>query len=190
MRVEPFLADTFLRAAVTAVTQGGYNLHQTLDTLPVPIYVTNSEGVITYFNRACIACAGRTPHLGQDSWCITWKLFPAAGEVLPHDQCPMAVAIREKRAVRGIEACAERPDGTRLSFLPYPTPLFGEDGTLSGAVNIFIDVTALRKMQALREQAARARQLADATTDRRTTDSLNSLAAEYEEKARQIENAR
>ena len=44
MRVEPFLADTFLRAAVTAVTQGGYNLHQTLDTLPVPIYVTTPRG--------------------------------------------------------------------------------------------------------------------------------------------------
>jgi hypothetical protein len=74
--------------------------------------------------------------------------------------------------------------------LPYPTPLFGEDGTLTGAVNMFIDLTALRKMQALREQAARARRLAGATTDRRTTDILNSLAAEYEEKARQIENAR
>jgi PAS domain S-box-containing protein len=189
MRVELFLADTFLQAAVTAVTQGGYNLHQTLDTLPVPIYVTNSEGVITYYNRACIAFAGRTPHLGRDRWCVTWKLFTSAGEFLPHHQCPMAVAIREERAVRGVEAFAERPDGTRLSFLPYPTPLFGEDGTLTGAVNMFIDLTASKKTQALLEQAARARRLAGATPDRRTTDILNSLAAEYEEEARQIDHA-
>lgn len=121
MRVEPYLADTFLRAAVTAVTQGGYNLHQTLDTLPVPIYVTNSEGVITYFNRACIAFAGRTPHLGQDSWCITWKLFTAAGEFLPHDQCPMAVAIREKRAVEGSKLA---PNGrTAPASVSCPIPL-------------------------------------------------------------------
>jgi len=186
MRAEPFMADTFLRAAVTAAMQGGHNLHQALDTLPVPVYVPNADGLITYFNHACIAFAGRTPNLGQDSWCVTWKLYTADGEFLPHDECPMAVAIQERRAVRGIEAIAERPDGTRVSFLPYPTPLFDEDGTLTGAVNLFIDVTEARQAQALWEQALRCRRLAGAITDQRTVETLTAMARELETKAANI----
>jgi len=189
MRVETFMADTLLRAAVTAVQQGGYQLHQAVDSLPVPVYVTNADGVITYYNRACIAFAGRTPRVGQDSWCVTWKLYTDAGQFLPHDQCPMAVAIQQRRSVRGVEAIAERPDGTRVTFLPYPTPLFDEDGGLVGAVNLFIDMSELRQAQRLREQAVRCRSLANAIMDQQTVDILSSLAAEYEEKARAIDVA-
>jgi PAS domain-containing protein len=93
MRVETFMADTLLRAAVTAVQQGGWELHQALDTLPVPVYVTDPDGVITYFNRACIAFAGRTPQVGEDAWCVTWKLYTEDGHFLPHDRSvPMAPA--------------------------------------------------------------------------------------------------
>jgi hypothetical protein len=45
------------------------------------------------------------------------------GTPLPHDQCPMAIALKENRPVRGVEAVAERPDGTRVPFIPFPTPL-------------------------------------------------------------------
>jgi PAS domain-containing protein len=141
IRMEAFMAETLLRAAVTAVQQGDCELHEALDTLPVPVYLTDGEGVITYYNRACVAFAGRTPRVGKDSWCVTWKLYTEAGQLLPHDQCPMAVAIRERRAVRGVEARAERPDGTRVSFRPYPTPLFDEAGQVTAAVNMFIDLT-------------------------------------------------
>jgi PAS domain-containing protein len=80
MAVESFMAETFLQAAVTAVQQGRDELHEALDTLPVPVYVTNAQGVITYYNQACVAFAGRTPCLGQDSWCVTWKLYTEAGQ--------------------------------------------------------------------------------------------------------------
>jgi PAS domain-containing protein len=69
------MADTFLRAAMTAVQQGGADLHQTLDTLPVPVYITSDTGMITYYNRACVAVAGRRPRLGRDRWGVTWKLY-------------------------------------------------------------------------------------------------------------------
>jgi len=154
MRVETFMVDTFLRAALTAVQQGGYELHEALDTLPVPVYVTDADGVITYYNRACVRFAGRRPQVGRDNWCVTWKLYSEAGQFLPHDQCPMAVAVREKRAVRGIEAVAERPDGTRINFLPYPTPLIDPDGRLVNAVNMLIDITEQKQTQAQRDRGA------------------------------------
>ena len=64
-----------------------------------------------------------------------------------HDECPMAIALRENRDVRGYEALAERPDGTRISFVPYPTPLRDDDGQLIGAVNVLIDVTDRRQAE-------------------------------------------
>ena len=50
-----------------------------------------------------------------------------------------------ERSIRGVEAVAERPDGTRINFIPYPTPLFDEDGNLAGAVNLLLDVTSRRR---------------------------------------------
>jgi len=71
-----------------------------------------------------------------------------------HDECPMAIALKEQRAVRGATAFAERPDGRRVAFTPYPTPLRDADGTMIGAVNVLVDVTdRLNAEQALRTSA-------------------------------------
>jgi len=116
-------------------------LRELLDALPAAIYMTDATGRITYFNQAAVELAGRRPTLGQDEWCVTWRLFRPDGNPLPHDQCPMAVALRENRPVRGMEAVAERPDGTRVPFIPYPTPLHDASGALIGAVNMLVDIS-------------------------------------------------
>src|SRR3984893_10348701 len=110
-----------------------------LDVLPAAIYVTDANGHITYYNQAAVDLAGRRPVLGTDEWCVSWRLYSLDGQPLPHDQCPMAVALRENRAVRGAEAILERPDGTRVPFTPYPTPLRNASGALIGAVNMLVD---------------------------------------------------
>jgi PAS domain S-box-containing protein len=128
-----------------------------LDVLPAAIYATDAEGKVTYFNRAAAEMAGREPEIGRDEWCVTWRLYLPDGTPLPHDQCPMAVTLREKRAMRGVEAVAERPDGTRVPFIPYPTPLFSPDGELIGAVNLLVDISERKAAEAaVREQTAHA----------------------------------
>jgi PAS domain S-box-containing protein len=111
-----------------------------LDALPIALYTTDAEGRITYYNDAAVEMSGRRPRLGEDKWCVTWKLFRPDGTPLPHDECPMAEALKEKRPVRGAEAVAERPDGRRVPFIPYPTPLFDADGDMIGAVNVLVDI--------------------------------------------------
>jgi len=112
-----------------------------LNALPAAIYTTDAEGKITFYNEAAVAFAGRRPALGE-AWCVTWKLYNLDGSRLPHDHCPMALALREGKPNRGAEAVAERPDGTRVTFTPYPTPLFDADGKMVGAVNMLVDITA------------------------------------------------
>ncbi|RXZ65512.1 PAS domain-containing sensor histidine kinase [Pelagerythrobacter rhizovicinus] len=116
-------------------------LSDLLQALPAAIYTTDAEGRITFYNQAAADLAGRTPELGVDEWCVTWKLYRPDGTPLPHEECPMAVALREERAVRGEEAIAERPDGSRTPFIPYPTPLRDADGRLIGAVNMLVDIS-------------------------------------------------
>src|ERR1700686_3990560 len=111
-----------------------------LDTLPAAIYTTDAAGRITYYNRAAADLAGREPRLGEDEWCVTWRLFNPDGTPLPHDCCPMAVALKENRSIRGVEAILERPDGTRVPFLPYQTPLRDSSGALLGAANMLVDI--------------------------------------------------
>ena len=112
-----------------------------LDALPAAVYTTDAAGRITYYNDAAAVLWGHRPRLGSSEWCGSWKLFWPDGTPLPHDQCPMAVALKEDRAVRGMEAAAERPDGTRVPFIPYPTPIHDEAGKLIGAVNMLVDIT-------------------------------------------------
>ena len=53
--------------------------------------------------------------------------------------------LKENRAVRGGQAIAERPDGSRVPFQAYPTPLRDDDGALIGAVNVLVDITERRE---------------------------------------------
>lgn len=115
-------------------------LREILDALPVALYTTDAEGRITYYNEAAVELSGRRPQLGEDKWCVTWKLAWPDGTPLAHDECPMAAALKERKAVRGVEAVAERPDGRRVPFIPYPTPLFDGAGDLVGAVNVLVDI--------------------------------------------------
>src|SRR6476661_8334872 len=117
-----------------------------LQALPAAIYTTDADGRITFFNRACVEFAGRTPKVGE-MWCVTWKLFWPDGAPLAHEDCPMAIAIKENRPVRDVEAIAERPDGSRICFMPYPTPLRDENGALIGAVNMLVDITTRKQAE-------------------------------------------
>jgi PAS domain S-box-containing protein len=124
--------------------QSSLAFREIIDALPVAIYTTDAEGRLTHFNRAAIDLAGRVPELGTDRWCVTLKLYYPDGKHLPHDQCPMAVCLRDRRAIRDAEAIAERPDGTRVWFQPYPTPLFDESGDLIGGLILLVDITDLK----------------------------------------------
>ncbi|MGK6355810.1 PAS domain S-box protein [Sphingomonas sp. DT-207] len=127
------------------------HMRDLLEALPAAVYTTDAEGRITYYNKAAVELAGRTPQPGEQ-WCVTWRLYETDGTPLPHDQCPMAVTLKEGRAIRGVEAVAERPDGTRVPFIPYPTPLYDSEGKLAGAVNMLVDISDRKKAE---EYAAR-----------------------------------
>ena len=130
---------------------------QLLDALPAAVYTTDAAGRLTYYNEAAAELWGHRPKLGSSEWCGSWKLFWPDGKPMRHDECPMAVALKQDRPVRGIEAACERPDGTRVPFIPYPTPLHDESGRLVGAVNMLVDITERKRAE--EQQALLVREL-------------------------------
>ena len=138
---------TELRRAREEVRRTEDQLRQVLEALPAAVYTTDAAGKITYYNRAAAELAGREPELGKDEWCVTFRLYTPDGRELPHPQCPMAIALKENRPVRGVEALAQRPDGTLFPFLPFPTPIRDENGDLLGAVNMLVDISERKEAE-------------------------------------------
>ena len=138
---------TDLMTAREEVRRRDDRFRKVLDALPAAVYMTDAAGRITYFNNAATALAGREPEIGKDEWCVTFRLLTPDGKPLPHDECPMAIALKENRPVRGVEAIAQRPDGSIVPFLPFPTPITDEEGNLLGAVNMLVDISDRRQAE-------------------------------------------
>jgi PAS domain S-box-containing protein len=138
---------TALRIAQQRLDEKERYLADVLNALPAAVYTTDADGKITYFNEEAVRMAGRVPELGKDEWCVTWRLRDQQGAHLPHAECPMAIALKEDRPVRGAVAYAEKPDGTLTPFTPYPTPLHDAQGKLIGGINMLVDITDQKKRE-------------------------------------------
>jgi PAS domain S-box-containing protein len=113
-----------------------------IQALPAALYTTDERGRITLYNKAATALWGREPEIGKDLWCGSWKIYRPDGTPLPLEECPMAVTLRQGRAIHGGEIVIERADGTRRHVMPHPEPMYA-DGVVIGAINMLIDVTDL-----------------------------------------------
>ena len=138
---------TAQRKTEEAIRESEQRFREMIDAIPAVIYTTDAEGRITHFNSAAVEFAGREPEIGVDRWCVTWRLFLPDGTPMPHSECPMAVALKEGRIVEGVECIAERPDGTRVWFTPYPRLLKNCAGEIVGGVNMLVDITGRKQAE-------------------------------------------
>ncbi|TGQ63502.1 PAS domain S-box protein [Mesorhizobium sp. M00.F.Ca.ET.186.01.1.1] len=149
-----FIDITERRQGESAVRASEQRLKDLIAALPGAVYTTDAKGRITSYNPAAVELWGRRPELGTDEWCGSWRIYRPDGTPLPHDECPMAIALKENRPLQGAEAVAERPDGVRVPFLAYPTPLRDAAGKVTGAVNMLVDITERKRSEELAERLA------------------------------------
>lgn len=127
--------------AAQALRQSEERYRQLILAVPAALYTIDAQGRITLFNEAAAALWGRRPEVGRELWSGAHRVYRTDGSILPHEECPMALALKEGRRVRGVEILVERPDGRRAWVLPHPEPLYDADGALVGALNMLVDVT-------------------------------------------------
>ena len=131
--------------------------------LPAALYTTDAEGRITLYNEAAVTLWGREPALENDRWCGSYRLFRPDGRPVRLEDCPMAVAMKEGRSIRGEELVIERPDLTRRHVLVYPDPIRDGTGAVVGGINMLVDITERKQAENLiRDQAALLEQTHDA----------------------------
>ena len=165
-----------------------------IDALPAAIYTTDAEGRLTHFNPATIRLSYRVPEVGSDKWCVTTKLFWPDGTPTPHEESPMAVALKKGRTIRDAEIIAERPDGKRLWLTVYSTPLRDARGRIVGGINMLVDRTEQKQYEAqLRESEERYRGLAgklyaEARVQTKELEERNAEILEQAERLRLLSN--
>jgi PAS domain S-box-containing protein len=169
--------------AILGIGLAGSRFREVIEALPAAIYTTDKAGRITFYNQAAEEMWGRKPTLGDDQWCGSWKLYWSDGTPLSHDECPMAIALKTGRPVRGMEAVAERPDGTRVPFAPYPTPIFDASGELAGAVNMLVDLTHRKQAE---ENAQRLALIVASSDDAIISKDLNGVINSWNNAAERL----
>src|SRR6201987_2109631 len=130
-----------------------------LDKLPAAAYTCNAEGLITYYNQRALRLWGRAPKLRDpiDRFCGSFRLHSADGEPMSHDNCWMALALRDDQEYTGCEIIIDRPDGERLSVSASASPIRDKSGKLIGAVNILFDVSERKRAEEALKETDRAR---------------------------------
>ncbi|MEX0741474.1 MAG: histidine kinase, partial [Phycisphaeraceae bacterium] len=152
--------------------------------LPAGVYTCDRDGMLAYYNHQAAALWGRQPELGKQRWCGSLRIYNLDGTLLPHEASPLAVAVREDRAIDAGQVFYERPNGSRVCVQAQAQPVRGEGETLLGGVNVVVDVTAMQQMSQSLEQ-----QIAQRTAEaHQRADDLHALASELihaEERERQ-----
>jgi PAS domain S-box-containing protein len=154
-----------------------------LFALPAAVYTTDRDGRITLFNNRAAELWGRRPDIGKDMWCGSWRMFRPDGTPLPHNQCPMAIALCEGRSVQGQEIVVERLDGIRVSVLPYPEPLRDASGEIVGAVNMLVDITDRKRAE---EARLRLAAIVESSDDAIVTESLDGTITSWNKGAERM----
>src|ERR1044072_7449867 len=114
---------------------------QLIQALPAAIYTCDVNGYIITYNQAAIDLWGREPKHGKDMWCGFYKAYNLDGTPMPHNQSPMATALKEGREINEVEIVIERPDGQIRNILLNPKPFFDAAGHVIGGVNTLVDIT-------------------------------------------------
>ncbi len=154
--IEKRLATEKERAATFAQIEGlQHRLETLLNAAGEGIYGIDRNGEATFINSAAVDLLGwEQPEVLGRSIHEVHHHSHADGTPYPREQCPIYAAIRDGEIHRVDSEVFWRRDGEPVPVEYTSTPIV-RDGELDGAVVVFRDITARRRLEAQRDEAFR-----------------------------------
>lgn len=128
-RLEAELETT--RARLTAI----------FNTVPLPLYVLEPDGMITMYNDAALEMYGDV--FANNEFLNMTRLRPATRTPAPSEEWPIVRALREGQVIRDVEEILVFPDRHELPVLAHGAPVQVEGQTIA-AVGVTQDLTQLK----------------------------------------------
>lgn len=158
-----FRDTTAQRMAEDALRQNREQLQLVLNSAGDGIYSTAADGSCSLMNPAGAAMLGYQPEelVGRAIHDLIHH-HHADGSPYPLEECPIAQAAQARAAVSVDDEVFWRKDGVPVSVRYSVNPMLGDDGSISGAVVAFTNITARKQAEAaLRESEERLRFVMD-----------------------------
>lgn len=140
---------------------------QVINGLPIAICIIDGDGRIVALNERACETWGDRPAIGS--------LYEAKVRVLAPDNrvfwdgvAPAMSVLRSGRGVENVEVNVRRPDGVVVPVLTTVSPLRNEAGQVSGAIEVFQDISDRKRLEQASRVAERmnvARQVATSFAD-------------------------
>lgn len=131
-----------------------------IDTLPVGLFITDSNGQILDMNPAAYDVWGRPFQKASEisEYKVYVGYYSDTGKQLKPDDWPLSRAAKKGEVIKGEVIDIERFDGTPARIFVNAAPIRDHDGKIFGAVAVNQDITILKHTeQALRESEEKFR---------------------------------
>jgi len=130
------------------LTKSERTLETMLQTMVDGMVTVDIAGKIIYSNQAAgkILSIGKDV-LGRNYQSREWRQIDFNGDPYPKEQLPLAIAMREQRAVVNVEHQIIASDGEIKCLSVNAAPLFDDQGKLTGGIASFRDITADKLME-------------------------------------------
>ena len=132
------------REVQEALRQSETLLRSVLDTLPVGVWVINSEGQIVQCNPAGQKIWGGARYVGAGEYGVYKGWWAGTDRLIEPREWAWARAIERGETSLGELVDIECFDGTRKTILNSAVPLRDAEGRIAGAITVNEDVTARR----------------------------------------------
>ncbi|MBE9584453.1 PAS domain S-box protein [Mucilaginibacter sp. JRF] len=113
-----------------------------IDSLPVAVYICDTNGYITAYNKPAQQLWATTPIIGETKWCGAFKTYTIDDTLLLPEKNAAAHSMFTGVSAPSQELIVEREDGSRRYVVHHPSVNYNNDGEITGITNTLIDITA------------------------------------------------